>query len=527
MSSNFLQPTTLRVTQLLLQLIERKLLIPRFQRDFVWNDSKRVELLDSVNRGVPIGALMVWMTDEELESVDQVGPWQLLMPIAAAPSQGYVIDGHQRLVTLLSALGAGLTKPRSAEVMSWNPPDPAVRWRAFCDLRDNEMVLERRGREPPAHWLPLDVLLSPVKLGAFQRTLKDPALVERADEVAGRFKDYITALHPMVGVERADAQEYFERVNRTGTRMSYVDLVHARVWSQGIDLRERIEALQSEVAPLGWSELDDRVLLDVARLLAERSQYASRSGSFETELKKNPRLLDEAHRRVVSATRFLCEECLIAGPRALPYRHQLELVAVAATPEMLNITTVRETLRRWVVATTYAEYFPSKRRVPSARAELESWISDVDFTLKDAPRVAPLGRFNPNSARSVGFLLSLLRRKPLSVDQKTPLSPISLGRLGPRMVCKLFSQSEVDVPSEVVGNCFLAEPEEFVELRRLLRKSPDTCSEEFLRSHAISAEAAAALRFGSAATFLRVRSRVLQDAEREEIAALGLDPDVA
>lgn len=525
MSSNFLPPTLLRIPQLLLQLIERKLLIPRFQRDFVWSDSKRLELLDSVNRGVPIGALMVWTTDEELDAVDQVGPWHLRAAPPTTPSRGYVIDGHQRLVTMLSALGGGLLRAQRSDIMTWEPPDDSVRWRAFCDLRENEMVLERRGREPLAHWLPLDMVLSPVKLGGFQRTLKDPSLVERADEVAGRFKDYTAALHPMVGVERAEAQEYFERINRTGTRVSYVDLVHARIWSRSIDLRGRIEALQSEVAPLGWSDLDDRVLLDVARLLADRSPYASRAGTFEDDLKKDPRILDEAHQRVVHAVRFFSERCLIAGPRALPYLHQLELVAIVATPKMLQAPDVRDILAKWVTATTLAEYFPSKRRVPSARAELEAWVANGGFSLRDAPRISPLSHFNPNSARGVGFLLSLLRRAPLAPDQKTPVSPISLGRLGPRMACKLFSQKELGARSEAIENLFLAEPEAFEELRRLLRKSISSCSEEFLRSHAIEPDFASSLREGPPEVFLHARARLLHDAERDEVVRLGLDFD--
>ena len=37
-----------------------KIQIPPFQRDFVWTNDKKLELLDSLKNGYPIGSVLFW-----------------------------------------------------------------------------------------------------------------------------------------------------------------------------------------------------------------------------------------------------------------------------------------------------------------------------------------------------------------------------------------------------------------------------------------------------------------------------------
>jgi uncharacterized protein with ParB-like and HNH nuclease domain len=34
--------------------------VPAFQRAFVWNNEKKLELFDSIKKGFPIGSLLLW-----------------------------------------------------------------------------------------------------------------------------------------------------------------------------------------------------------------------------------------------------------------------------------------------------------------------------------------------------------------------------------------------------------------------------------------------------------------------------------
>ncbi len=537
MAATFHDPSLLRIPQALLRVIERKLRVPRFQRGYVWKDSARLELLDSVYRGVPLGSVMVWETADPVASADQLGPWRFAAePPSRDPApRDYIIDGQQRLVTLLASLGGGLLRDKRISPMEWAPPDPSVRWRVFFDLRgdDPEPVLERRGREPPTYWLPLDHVFDPVRLGAFQRALKSEEQVYRSDEVAGRFKDYALMQHKMSNVEREKAQEYFERLNRTGARVSYVDLVHARVWSEKLDIRQEIEGLRDLLRPFGWQGIDERALLDVARLFTERGQYSSGTGTFERDLVDNPELLGRVKARILAAVRFLREDCDIGGAEVLPYLYQLEILSAVVEDEQYRAPDARRLLRDWVLATTYAEYFPSKRRVKDAREDIGESLKTAKLVLRDRPEtVVPQTEFSPNSARSLGFALCLLRQLRLhGARGRFETLRDALGRDPGGTVLRLLPRE--DVPAgwnfDSPANCVIVEPTRLDPLRDSLAGSGAPWSAVELSAIAIPPEAVARLRAAPSerGVFLRTRAEYLQALERTEAEAAGLKYEVS
>jgi uncharacterized protein with ParB-like and HNH nuclease domain len=88
----------------LVMMIERgELRLPEMQRQYVWRSTRVRDLMDSLYRGYPSGAILLWETDEDVPqrqfSVKQVNnPYQ---------SVRLLLDGQQRL-TSLSAGGAQL-----------------------------------------------------------------------------------------------------------------------------------------------------------------------------------------------------------------------------------------------------------------------------------------------------------------------------------------------------------------------------------------------------------------------------------
>ena len=63
------------------KLVERvaagRIRIPRFQRSFVWKQPDLSTLLDSVLRGFPIGSILVWDTEANMESTSRIGPVEI------------------------------------------------------------------------------------------------------------------------------------------------------------------------------------------------------------------------------------------------------------------------------------------------------------------------------------------------------------------------------------------------------------------------------------------------------------------
>ena len=81
----------------LIGMIERgELRLPEMQRRYVWRSTRVRDLLDSLYRGYPSGAILLWDTDEEVPLQDfaiaqQGNPYQ---------STRLLLDGQQRLTSL-------------------------------------------------------------------------------------------------------------------------------------------------------------------------------------------------------------------------------------------------------------------------------------------------------------------------------------------------------------------------------------------------------------------------------------------
>jgi hypothetical protein len=89
------------ISKLLRMVTENKLCLPSFQRQFVWTPNQIAKLMESIVRHYPIGTLMLL----KKEGNPNLGPEPFLDGhYGDFNPQFYVIDGQQRLKTLLFAL---------------------------------------------------------------------------------------------------------------------------------------------------------------------------------------------------------------------------------------------------------------------------------------------------------------------------------------------------------------------------------------------------------------------------------------
>lgn len=67
------KPSHLRYDGLKSNIENGNILIPQFQRDFVWSKADAARLLDSIIKGYPIGSFILWETRARLRSVKKWG----------------------------------------------------------------------------------------------------------------------------------------------------------------------------------------------------------------------------------------------------------------------------------------------------------------------------------------------------------------------------------------------------------------------------------------------------------------------
>jgi len=92
------QTTTRSLRELVLEFSRGAILLPQFQRDYVWKPAKIRNLLDSLLKGFPVGGFYLWRpTAGNLDSKDKKK--------IRAEFVGYLIDGQQRLTSLEAVFG--------------------------------------------------------------------------------------------------------------------------------------------------------------------------------------------------------------------------------------------------------------------------------------------------------------------------------------------------------------------------------------------------------------------------------------
>ncbi|MER7741175.1 DUF262 domain-containing protein [Streptomyces sp. NPDC096538] len=101
------EPTIAPITSLASRVLSGDIVLPKFQRAFVWTPQQILYLLDSVRRNYPIGSLLMWRTTAKLASGHEIAGLDTVPQHEGAPVH-YVLDGQQRLASLVGALhGSG------------------------------------------------------------------------------------------------------------------------------------------------------------------------------------------------------------------------------------------------------------------------------------------------------------------------------------------------------------------------------------------------------------------------------------
>ena len=140
-------PSIARIDDLARRILRGDILLPKFQRDFVWTKKKIISLLDSVSRGYPIGSVLLWHTKNRLSSTKRIADLNIEIPAPDYPVN-YLLDGQQRLSVICGAL-------------YWNGDDPRSKWNIAYDLRSQKFVHLDTLDEPPLHQIRLNKIPDP------------------------------------------------------------------------------------------------------------------------------------------------------------------------------------------------------------------------------------------------------------------------------------------------------------------------------------------------------------------------------
>lgn len=339
------RPTVERISKLAARVLSGDILLPAFQRDFVWPRAKVLGLLDSIAKNYPVGSILLWQSRQELASERTIAGLKIADRKPDYPVN-YLLDGQQRISTLCGAL-------------YWKPDnDPDSLWNIAYDLRTGEFLHLHAIDDPPLSQVPFRYLSDPAAYFRRLAALDDEPLRERADALFNRIQDYMIAAVTLGDMQIHDIAPIFERINSTATPLTIVDLMRAATWAPDFDLRESIDGILEALATRDFQRLDRKTIL---RSVSAAAEYGFAVDDIDRlrhksvpDLERIMTSVEEGARRAVD---FLTTHIRAPRGEALPYANQFavltEIFRRVPSPSGAQYAEIE----RWFWRTTLSGYF--------------------------------------------------------------------------------------------------------------------------------------------------------------------------
>jgi hypothetical protein len=224
MNDSALHHRTYKISQLIEDYRCGRLVIPEFQRDYVWKPIKAPKLLDSIYHGYPISSLLIWESTNDVEArhKEPRDVWR-------GETTNWLIDGQQRVITLARVMNGddGIDVVFNMHTEEFRRANAATQkdpeYFRVADLWDDEHYRRIRAR-----------------LGD-SRT--DRYAEQRFDKVRDILTYEVPAVH-MVNHSFRDAVNAFERINTLGQKLKREDVESAQVAARHSGF------IRQEVSPL-------------------------------------------------------------------------------------------------------------------------------------------------------------------------------------------------------------------------------------------------------------------------------------
>ena len=515
-------PEVVFLGRLVGQIAAGQIRVPRFQRTFVWRQTNLHTLLDSILRGFPIGSILIWETEENVESAQHIGP----IKISPRPNGmvGYLLDGQQRVSTLVGTLR--LTDDMNATV-------DQVDWRVYCNLDTWEFHREPVEGVGPQHF-PVRSLLNTSDFFEACRLIQsaeDDAdrkqkWLDEADRLASAFRDYQL---PLIRIRDADldsAVTVFARLNLTGRKMAADEMVSALTYQRGqFHLAGKLDEFKAELDRKGFGNLD-RVFLLRAVLAARDSDIYAKDWAdimVKPEVRETlPGAFESAREGIRRALNFLAR-LGVTSDRLLPYGLQLVFLGEFFRQCPQPTKSVAELLSRWFWVTSFTGWFggvntaQAKHALNEIRHLARGGENQFRVVNLDVPAQPFPDRFDGRSARVRAFLLYLASLKPRSLRGKGDLDPgerlstSGTGAVG--HVSSNLSQRADLIRSP--ANRMYVDPGHVGQAFGALTDLQDDVLREVLPTHGFPVASIEHLRRGDRAGLVAARLDALIDGERD------------
>jgi hypothetical protein len=396
--------------------------IPAFQRGFVWDAEHVAYLMDSIYKGYPFGAVILWRTKEKLNSERDLRPFELPERQPDYPVD-YVLDGQQRLTSIFGVFQSELTAHGDD---SWThiyfDMDAAASFQESQFLAlDNDAV------DPTRHF-PINTFFDVTAYRQATRNLTEQQAIE-IDSVQAKFKEAIVPTQEIVTDDRSRVAIVFERVNRLGVELDVFQLLTAWTWSEDFDLQQRFTDLTEELRPHGFSDIADDTNLLLRCCSAIVAGDASPTAFINLKGSDVRDRFDDIENGIKGAIDFLRKNLHVETLANLPYPASLvPLAAFFAVKSIAINDDQRSILVKWLWRACFSRRY-SAGVIRNLNRDIEEAVSLREGTSRAlADFAAPIDAeffsqtFALSTVNTRTFILLLAHAQPLSFVSGTPIT---------------------------------------------------------------------------------------------------------
>jgi len=423
-------PTARKIDRLISRIEEGDIIIPAFQRGFVWNQEQVLELLDSIYRDYPIGSILLWTTNERLKSTRNIGGFLIPERESEYPVN-YVLDGQQRLATIYAVF----CKDRDRDPQnSRYDIDPGI-FEIYFDLDDDRFVPDYDLDDGHAN-LKMSSLLDVNKFLDEVGKL-DGKYRQQARNFQSKFMNYEI---PVVSTTKRNKDEVgiiFERINNTGTRLTTLDLMVAWTWGEDFHLREELDQILEVLDLKGFGETPDKIILQCLAGVVEKTTKTRDILKLEPETVRNS--IDNLRNSLEKSIDFLSTELNVSSRDFLPHSHQIVPLTFFFSRVNTPNQDQRKILKQWLWITSFSRRYSGSTDMKmndditffeEAINDNYSDIQKYSYSVDTSSLINQ--RFSKSSPFTRAFLLLLAQNNPLNlvngsrIDLGTALSKYNL-----------------------------------------------------------------------------------------------------
>lgn len=241
-----IDPGKCSFTTLMNDVEHGRIRLPPFQREFVWNPPKVIQLLDSIYKGFPIGSFFYWKADRKYVTLFR-DIESLSLP-APAPDHElfFVLDGQQRLTSLWATFKGTIIDGDNYARICLNLDEAAKFEESGREERRSICVFEEADPDNVSLVSIRDILSETKTYDDIRDKL--PAEKRRTVSTArDRFRSYAFSVVKIFDLELEDAVEVFQRINQGGRRLTRFELVAANCWAESFDLARSVKDFNERV----------------------------------------------------------------------------------------------------------------------------------------------------------------------------------------------------------------------------------------------------------------------------------------